>query len=391
MSGLFSGLFARGPAAAETGARAWLQAMLDFEAALARGCAAAGLIPAPAAEMIAEGCDATGFDVERIGLEMAESGTPVAPMLAALRATLPDDAAACVHRGATSQDVVDTAAMLVARRALAPILADAQAAALACAALAERHRETPMLGRTLLQQAVPITFGRKAAAWLAGVVRSRRELERVAADQIALQFGGAAGTLASLGPAADEVAVAIGQQLGLSVPALPWHAERSRVALLAGALAVLTGSLGKVAQDVVLLAQNEVAEARPASAGGSSAMPHKRNPIAAVAVLACAARTPALAGTLDATMVQEHERAAGRWHAEWEPWSELLRLTGAAAAWSAELLSELEVDGERMRANLAAAGPELLRESGGPVAADAYTRAAAGFTDRALAEYGAGR
>ena len=391
MSVIFSGLFARGRAASQTTSTAWLQAMLDFEAGLARAGAVAGVVPAEAAAAIVAACDASLFDLELIGREMAASGTPVAPMLAALRAALPEAAAAHVHRGATSQDALDTAAMLVARRATGPILGDAEKAARACAALAERHRETPMLGRTLLQQAVPITFGRKAAGWLAGIVRARRELERAVEDQIALQFGGAAGTLAALGADADAVAAALGEQLGLAVPVLPWHAERSRIALLAGALAVLAGSLGKVAQDIVLLAQNEVAEARPASAGGSSAMPHKRNPIAAVAVVACAARTPPLAATLGAAMVHEHERAAGRWHAEWETWSELLALTGSAAAWSVELLGGLEVDPERMRANLDAAGGAVLGETAGRLDVGAYVGAAAAFTDRALAEYGDGR
>ncbi len=356
-------MFSRGGAATLVDGSAWVQAMLDFEAALARSCASAGLVPVEAADAITAACHVEQFDVAEIGAGVAGPGNPAAPLIGALRAKLPESAAGYVHRGATSQDAIDTAAMLIARRAIAPILEDAATAGRACAALAAAHRDTIMLGRTLLQQAIPITFGLKAAGWLAGVVRARRELARAAETEIALQFGGAAGTLASLGDRAGEVAVALGRELGLPLPPLPWHSERTRVARIAGSLALLTGSLGKVARDVTLLAQNEVGEARPGGGGGSSAMPHKRNPVTAVAVLACAARTPALASTFDSSLVHEHERAAGAWHAEWEPWSELLRLTGSAAAWSAAMLDGLEVDPERMRANVVAAGDLVMTES----------------------------
>jgi len=359
----FSGVFSRGAAAGLVDGSAWVQAMLDFEAGLARASASVGLVPADAAEAIAEACRAERFDIAAIGADASGPGNPAAPLIAALKAQLPEAAAGYVHWGATSQDVIDTAAMLLARRALAPILNDAAAAARACARLARDHRDTVMLGRTLLQQAVPITFGLKAAGWLAGIKRARRELTRSAEDQIALQFGGAAGTLAALGEHAADVATALGNELGLPVAVLPWHTERTRPAAIAAALALLTGSLGKVARDVVLLAQNEVGEVRIAGGGGSSAMPHKRNPVAAVAVLACATRTPGLAATLNGALIQEHERAAGAWHAEWEPWSELLRLTGSAAAWSAEMLDGLEPDPERMHANLEAAGELVMTES----------------------------
>jgi 3-carboxy-cis,cis-muconate cycloisomerase len=359
----FSGLFSRGGAAALVDGEAWVQAMLDFEAALARSCASAGLVDAQVADQIAAACHADQFDIAAIGAGTASAGNPVVPLIAALRAKLPESVAGHVHRGATSQDTVDTAAMLVARRALVPILDDAAAAGSACAALAVAHRDSVMIGRTLLQQAVPITFGLKAAGWLAGIVRARRELARVSEQELALQFGGAAGTLASLGDRAEVVATALGHELELPLPPLPWHTERTRPALIAGSLALLTGSLGKVARDVTLLAQNELGEVRPAAGGGSSAMPHKRNPVAAVAVSACAVRTPGLAATFDASLVQEHERAAGAWHAEWEGWSELLRLAGSAAAWSAEMLDGLEVDPVRMRKNLDAAGDLVMAES----------------------------
>jgi 3-carboxy-cis,cis-muconate cycloisomerase len=359
----FSGVFSHGATAGLVDGSAWVQAMLDFEAGLARASASVGLVPATAADAIADACRAERFDIAAIGADASGPGNPAAPLVAALKAQLPEEAAGYVHRGATSQDVIDTAAMLLARRALAPILDDAAAAARACARLARDHRDTVMLGRTLLQQAVPITFGLKAASWLAGIRRGRRELAHAAEDHIALQFGGAAGTLASLGEQAADVATALGHELGLQVPVLPWHPERTRPAAIAAALALLTGSLGKVSRDVVLLAQNEVGELRVADGGGSSAMPHKHNPVAAVAVLACATRTPGLAATLNGALVQEHERAAGAWHAEWEPWSELLRLTGSAAAWSAEMLPGLEPDPDRMRANLDAAGDLVMAES----------------------------
>ncbi len=359
----FSGVFSRGPAAGLVDGSAWVQAMLDFEAGLARASASVGLVPTDAAEAIADACRAERFDIAAIGAGASGSGNPAVPLIAALKGQLPEGVAGYVHRGATSQDTIDTAAMLLARRALAPILDDAAAAARACSRLARDHRQTAMLGRTLLQQAVPITFGLKAAGWLVGIERARRELARAAEDQIALQLGGAAGTLAALGNRAADIASALGRELGLAVPALPWHTERTRPAAIAGALALLTGSLGKVSGDVVLLAQNEVGELRVPDGGESSAMPHKRNPVAAVAVLACAVRTPGLAATLNAALVQEHERAAGAWHAEWEPWSELLRLTGSATAWSAEMLPGLEPDPGRMRANLDAAGELVMSES----------------------------
>jgi 3-carboxy-cis,cis-muconate cycloisomerase len=356
-------VFAHGETAALVDGPAWIQAMLDFEAALARACAQAGLIPTEAAEQIAGACRVELFDVAAIGRAAAGPGNPAGPLVSALRAVLPPEVAGHVHLSATSQDVIDTAAMLLARRAAVPILADAALAARACARLADEHRQTVMLGRTLLQPAVPITFGLKAAGWLAGISRARAALERALAEESALQFGGAAGTLASLGAAAAGVEAALGRELGLPLAPLPWHTERTRIAAIAAALATLAGSLAKVARDLTLLSQGEVAEVALATAGGSSAMPHKRNPVAAIAVLACAARTGPLAATITAALVQEHERAAGAWHSEWEPWAELLRLTGSATAWSAEMLDGLQVEVARMRTNLLAAGDEVMTES----------------------------
>jgi 3-carboxy-cis,cis-muconate cycloisomerase len=361
--GLFGGVFARGPVAAQVDDRAMLRALLDAEAALARASAAAGVIPAAAATAIAACCDAGRFDVDALGRASAAAGNPVVPLVAALTEQLPEEAAGHVHQGATSQDVLDTAASLVAHRALGPLLGDLAAAAGACAGMAHAHRGSVLAGRTLLQQAVPVTFGLKAAGWLVGLDETRRRLAEVRRRELAVQLGGAAGTLAGFGDRGLQVLAGFAAGLGLAEPTMPWHAVRARPAALAGALGACAGVLGKVARDVVLLAQDEVAEVREgggdppaARRGGSSAMPHKRNPVAAVAVTACAARVPGLVATMLAAMPQEHERAAGGWHAEWEPQRELLRLVGAAASWGRELLEHLEVDPDRMRANLDAAG-----------------------------------
>ena len=363
--GLFGGVFARGPVAARVGDQALLQALLDAEAALARASAAAGVVPTEAAEAIAGACDAGGFDAAALGRQAAAAGNPVVPLVRALAERLPDGAARHVHQGATSQDVLDTALMLVAGRALGPLLEDLAAAADACARLAAAHRGTVLAGRTLLQQAVPVTFGLKAAGWLAGLDDARRELAALRRHGLAVQLGGAAGTLAALGGDGLAVLGGFARGLGLAEPALPWHTVRTRPARLAAALGVAAGVLGKLARDVTLLAQTEVAEVAEGGEGrgGSSAMPHKRNPVAAVAVVACAARVPGLVATVLAAMVQEHERAAGAWHAEWEPLTGLLRLVGSAASWARELLDGLQVDAGRMRANLDAAGGLLMAES----------------------------
>jgi 3-carboxy-cis,cis-muconate cycloisomerase len=375
--GLFGALYARGGAAAAVSDGAWLQAMLDVEAALARACANEGEIPAAAAEAIAAACRAELFDADALGRGAAATASPVVALVEALRAAVGADAAAHVHHGATSQDVLDTAMMLVARRALEPLLADALAATDACARLADAHRDTPMAGRTLLQQALPTSFGLKAAGWLYGMGSARGELGR-ARERLAVQMGGPVG---SRSPA---VAAHVAAELGLADPTLPWHTMRVRPVALASALGALAGVLAKLAGDVVLLSQNEVAEVREGGegVGGSSAMAHKRNPVASVSVIACAARVPGLVATMHSAMAQEHERAAGRWQAEWGALSDLLRLTGSAAAWSAELLSGLVVDGERMRANLGA-----LVEAGVVAGGDFDLGAAGELIDRALAAH----
>jgi 3-carboxy-cis,cis-muconate cycloisomerase len=363
--GLFDGVLARGPVRAAVSDVAWLQAMLDAEAALACAEAEVGLMPEQQAEAIAAACAANGFDVAALGEEAAAAGNPVVPLARALGARVDGSAAAQVHRGATSQDIVDTAAMLVARRALGPLLDDIGAAAEAAARLAREHGDSVMTGRTLLQQAVPITFALKAAGWLVALDEAAERLEHVRGRRLAAQLGGPTGTLASLGERGPEVLAAFARRLGLAEPVMPWHTDRTRLAELAGALGEACGAIGKVAADVVLLAQTEVAEVAEGGGpgrGGSSSMPHKHNPVAAVATLACARQAPGLVATLLSSMVAEHERAVGAWHAEWRPLSELLRSAGSAAAWLRDCLEHIQVDPERMRANLSRTGPVLLAE-----------------------------
>ena len=356
--GLLDGILARGAVRAEVDDGAWLQAMLDVEAALAR------VQGSPHADSIAGCCQAELLDAGRLGAEAARVGNPVVPLVRAVRESVGRDAAVDVHRGATSQDILDTAAMLVAHRALGPLLDDLGASAGAAAALAERHRETAMAGRTLLQQAVPITFGLKAAGWMTGLKAAAARLAEVRRDRLAVQLGGAAGTLAAFGGDGPRLLADLAADLGLGEPALPWHTDRTRVAELAAALGEACGAAGKVAGDVVLLAQTEVAEVSEGDpgAGGSSAMPHKHNPVAAVSTLACADQAPGLVATLLRCMVGEHERAAGAWQAEWRPLSDLLRLTGSAAAWLRHCLEHLEVDAERMTENLRQGSEQVLRE-----------------------------
>lgn len=247
------------------------------------------------------------------------------------------------HAGATSQDILDTALMLIAQRALVPLLDDAGAAAAHAAKLAAEHADTPMIGRTLLQHAQPITFGHKAAGWAAAITEAVAALTEL---PLPVQMGGPVGTRD------DGVAAAVAQQLGLASTPRAWHDDRVPIARIGAALGVLCGALGKVGRDVALLSQNEVGEVREGAPGGSSSMPQKNNPVASTVLVAIATRTPGLVSTLLSAMPGEHERAAGAWHAEWETLTDLLRLAGSAAAWARELLDDLVVDADRMRANL---------------------------------------
>lgn len=338
--------------------------MVDVELALVRALSRAGLAPATTEAELDAVADAGALDLDHIGRSSAENGTPVPALVAALRERLGgSEAAGVLHRGATSQDIVDTAIMLVARRSLALTVADVVASADRCAALAQAHRHSLQAGRTLLQQAVPSTFGLKAAGWLTALDAVASELTRIRERRLAIQFGGAAGTLAALGTHGLEVASAVAAELELAEPALPWHTNRQRPAVLACGLGIALGSMAKIARDVVLLAQTEVAEVSEAAPGGSSTMPQKRNPVKAVAVLACAQRSPGLVDTILSAMAQEYERAAGAWQAEWEPLLELLRLAGSAAASLHELLDGLQVDTQQMRANLELTHGLVMSES----------------------------
>jgi 3-carboxy-cis,cis-muconate cycloisomerase len=362
-SDLFGTLFLPDDVRAAVGDDAWITAMLEFESAFARAEARAGVIPGEAAAAIAAACHPERFRAEALGREARAAGNPAAPLVRALTDAVEGDAAGFVHWGATSQDVLDTAAMLVARRALALIGEELDRVAAACARLADEHRNTAMPGRTLLQQALPTTFGLKAAGWLCAVDDASR---RLAAVPLAVELGGAAGTLASLAPDGITVLRHLAEELALEEPVVPWHTARARMADLGAALVLAAGALEKIGRDVILMAQTEVAEvAEPGGGerGGSSTLPHKRNPVGSALVVACAARVRGEASILLAAMAQEHERAAGGWQAEWEALSGALAYTGGAAAAIREVLEGLEVRAERMRENLDITGGLVLAES----------------------------
>src|SRR5215469_2416733 len=385
--GLFGELFGRGDSGPTD--QDWLQAMLDTEAALARAVERVGLVSAGAGAAVTRAAQAERYDAGEIGRAAVLIGNPVSALVRALSAAVPPEARDAVHRGATSQDIIDTAMMLLARRGIDAIDADLAVAADHAARLTREHASTIMAGRTLLQQAVPVTFGLVAAGWVTAIDEARHELRRVRATRLAIQFGGSAGTLASLGDVGPAVAALLAEELGLPEPVLPWHTDRLRINQLAAALTGVCAALGMIARNVTLLAQTEVAEVAEGGdapgQGGSSAMPHKRNPVVSVLVLGCTRRAPGLLATLATAAEQEYQRAAGAWHSEWETLSELLRLTGSAASWSATLLSGLRVDAGRMRKNPDAAGglplaehvATVLAPSLGPLAAHEFVAAAA--------------
>lgn len=361
-SELFDGLFVPDDVRDAVSDRAWVAAMLEFEAALARAEAAVGLISGEAADAIAAVAgDAERFDAAALGRDGRASGNPAAPLVRVLTEAVGGHAAGFVHLGATSQDVMDTAAMLVSRRAAAAIDRELASAAGACAALAEDHRGTLMPARTLLQQALPTTFGLKAAGWLVALLDARRRLAEVS---FSVQLGGAAGTLASLGADGPRVLDALADELELERPALPWHADRGRVADLAAALALVAGTVEKVALDIALLAQTEVGEvAEAGGGGGSSTLPHKRNPVGAAMAIASARRVRGEASVLIGGMAGEHERAVGAWQAEWPALTDALAYAGGAAAALAGTLGGLEVHPEAMRRNLELTGGLILAEA----------------------------
>jgi 3-carboxy-cis,cis-muconate cycloisomerase len=348
---------------------AYLQHMLDFEAALARAEASVGVIPASAVAPIAQACKAEAFDIPALAEAATRSGNLAIPLVKALTsavARVDADAARYVHWGATSQDVIDTAVMLTLRAAIDALLADLDRAIAGFAKLATQHRDTAMVARTWLQHALPMPFGLKLAEYAAALHRSRTRLKRLRAEGLALQFGGAAGTLAALGDKGLLVAERLAAELKLPLPDAPWHTHRDRIADAASAFAILTGSCGKIARDVSLMMQTDVAEAFEPSGegrGGSSTMPHKRNPVAAATALAAAAMAPNLAATIFAAQVQDHERSAGPWHAEWSTLPTLQLVTSGALAAIVDLAEGLEVDAARMRVNLDATHGLIMAEA----------------------------
>ncbi|HTW06912.1 MAG TPA: lyase family protein [Acidimicrobiales bacterium] len=386
-SGLLFGLALTSDAmAAATSDRSWLRAMLDFEAGLALVQSRAGLVPAEACQAIRECCErGSDFDPAELGRAGRLAGNPAVPLVAALRRALPEEAARWAHFGATSQDTVDTALMLVARQVLDLVSADLASAAAAAAALAERYRSAPMVARTLLQHALPTTFGRKAAGWLCGLLEAAERLGHVRRHRLAVQLGGPAGNLSALGEFGPRVMDELAAELGLGAPLLPWHTDRARVADVAAALLVSTGTAGKIALDVTLLMQDEVGEVFEPPApgrGASSSMPHKRNPAMAAVVTANWERARGLAAIITGAMAQAHERAAGTWQAEALSLSELSQAAGGAVSVVADMLHGLVVDTERMALNLAHNGQISSAET---VAAGA--RAAEALVERALAAY----
>lgn len=354
-TGLLAPGWAGSPASALTSDSAYLRALLDAEAALTRAQASLGLAPAEAAAAVSAAAVGAGFDVASIALRARSGGNPVIPLVADLTAAVAQEHGPYVHRGATSQDILDSATMLVAARTLDVLLGDLDRTARALARLAAEHRDTVLPGRTLTQHAVPTTFGLKAAGWRSLVLDARDRL-RTVRTSLPAQLGGAAGTLAAFTAfGADDpqdLTVAYARELGLAEPVLPWHTLRSPVADLAGALAFTAGALGKTAADVLTLSRTEIAELAEGSGGGSSAMPHKANPVRATLIAAAARRAPLLAATLYGALTAEDERPAGAWHAEWEPLRDLLRLAGGAAAEAAELAEGLRVDAAAMREHL---------------------------------------
>ena len=345
-----------------------VQRMLDVEAALAKALAAAGIVPDSAANLIARTAQVERFDVTALAADAQAAGNLAIPLVRALTRLLAADepaAARYVHWGATSQDIIDTGLVLQLGDAVPLVVRELRRAAAAAAGHAQRHALTPMAGRTWLQQATPVTFGLKAAGWLDALARTADGLEAALASSRVLQFGGASGTLAALGADGIDVANRLGTILGLPVPAIPWHAHRDRLATLACALGVACGTLGKIARDVALLGQTEIQEAveSPADAGGSSTMPHKRNPVRAARVLAAAVRAPGLVATMLSAMPQEHERGLGGWQAEWDALPDLVSSTAVAAMSAADLLDGLIVRPDAMRASLQITGGLALAES----------------------------
>jgi 3-carboxy-cis,cis-muconate cycloisomerase len=362
---LFGALVSTPEMAALVSDEAWVRAMLDAEAALARASASVGLLPAPLADQVESACRSTDVDPEALRAGIRLAATPVLALVEAIRASLPDAAARAVHRGATTQDIVDTALVLVLRNALRLIASELESVCSAAADLAEHHRGTVMAGRTLLQQASPTTFGAKAAGWLFALLDADEQLARVRRDRLCAQLGGAVGTLAAFGTDGPAVASAFARELGLIEPPAPWHTARGAVLDVAAALGAVARSCETVAVDIVLLAQTEVGEVREVHVDGgrSSALPQKQNPVGAIAVRAASRYGLGRVADLFTLPAHEHERSAGAWQLEAELFTDLLPAVHAATLRASTLLQELAVDRDRMAANLDAAGGAVMAEA----------------------------
>ncbi|MCL6308817.1 3-carboxy-cis,cis-muconate cycloisomerase [Pseudomonas syringae] len=346
-----------------------VQGMLDFEAALARAQARIGLIPPEVVADIELSCDARLFDFDALAIAIGSAGNSAIPLVKALGkqiAARSAEAERYVHMGATSQDVMDSGLVLQLRRAIVLLERDLTRLADAMAEQAQRHAGTPLAGRTWLQQATPVTLGMKIAGWLGAVTRHRQRLNEIKPRLLCLQFGGASGSLAALGDQAFSVAEALADELQLALPEQPWHTQRDRLVEFAGLLGLIAGSLGKLGRDVSLLMQTEVGEVFEPSApgkGGSSTMPHKRNPVGAAVMISTATRAPGLVATMLAAMPQEHERSLGLWHAEWETLPELCCLVSGSLQQALQVIPGLQVDAERMAINLQSTKGLVLAEA----------------------------
>jgi 3-carboxy-cis,cis-muconate cycloisomerase len=339
-------------------AESFIQYMLRFEATLAIAQAKHDLIPSTAAKIIEEKCSVSLVNIEVLIAEVAQGGNAAIPLIKQLTQivkTNDAEAAKYVHFGATSQDVIDTAIMLQLRDALWLIDKDIQQLIHQLVSLTETHRNTIMIGRSFMQHARPITFGFKVACWLDGLLRSKQRVEKLLSENFVLQLGGAVGTLSGMQEKGLQVAETMSAFLELKMPAIPWHTQRDRFAETAATLGILSGDIGKIAKDISLLMQTEIAEVfEPASPGkgGSSTMPHKRNPVGCIAILANANRVPNLVATMLSNLLQDHERATGNWHAEWETLADIVQLTAGSIHQACIITNGLEVDAAKMRSNI---------------------------------------
>jgi 3-carboxy-cis,cis-muconate cycloisomerase len=335
-----------------------VQGMLDFEAALARAEAAIGAIPTEVVNDIVAACDASLYNFDELSIAIGNAGNSAIPLVKALGkqiAARNETAERYVHMGATSQDVMDSGLVLQLRSAVGLLEQDLASLADALAQQAQRHAGVPMSGRTWLQQATPVTLGAKIAAWLGSITRHRQRLKELKPRLLCLQFGGASGSLAALGEMAFPIAESLARELKLNLPDQPWHTQRDRLVEFAGFLGLVAGSLGKIGRDISLMMQTEAAEVfEPAAAGkgGSSTMPHKRNPVGAAVMIGAATRAPGLVATMLSAMPQEHERSLGLWHAEWETLPELCCVVSGSLQQALAVIPGLEVDAQRMLQNL---------------------------------------